>query len=278
MDFCLRIVVLSSLAVVPCVMRAERPAAENGANAELCPFTVGTEAFDPRGGHIQGVAASDDALYVAQMTRLVKMDWKGNVLATRGVQSHTGDITWHDGELYTTVAVYPARKEGRIQVFDKDLRLLRETVIDRTIDGIAYADGVLYVGMGAKEQPSSKPHRVNIIGRFDAKTLKEIAPRTAFDYGYETKYGFQNIVFDGVRFIASFYSVKGSPDVAFFDKDLKVLGTATEKCNQGFDILPPPMRGDGRRFVRARTKTGKTGVSCSFDFINIGRDKACQAK
>ena len=238
-----------------------------------CAFlAVGTEAFDPQGGHIQGLAASEDALYVAQMTRLVKLDWKGKVLASRPAQSHTGDIVWHGGELYASVAVYPERKEGCIQVFDKDLNLLRETAIDRTIDGIAYADGVLYVGMGAKEQPSSKPHRVNILGRFDAKTLKEVAPRVGFDYGHKTKYGFQNIVFDGGLFMASFYTpVDGTPNVAFFDKNLRVLGTATEKCNQGFDILPPTMRKEGRRFIRATSKVEKSpaSVSCAFDFIDI---------
>ena len=263
-----------SAAALSCIVAG----ADGCTNAELRPFAVGPEAFDPKGGHIQGIAASEDALYVAQMTRLVKLDWKGNVLAQCAVQSHTGDITWHDGELYTAVAVYPERKEGRIQVFDKDLKLLRETVIDRTIDGIAYADGTLYVGMGAKEQPSSNPHRVNIIGRFDAKTLKEIAPRAEFDYGHDTRYGFQDIAFDGERLIASFYAVKGSPDVVFFDKGLNILGTAFAKCNQGFDILPPPLRGDGRRFVQAKTKTGESGVTCSFDFIDLGKEKACQAK
>ena len=143
LDTLLRIASLALLAVV-----------SSAARAELRPFTVGAEAF-VKGQHIQGIAASEDALYVAQMSRLVKVDWKGNVLATRSVQSHTGDITWHDGELYTAVAVYPECKEGRIQVFDKDFKLLRETVIDRTIDGIAYADGVLYVGMGAKERTPS---------------------------------------------------------------------------------------------------------------------------
>ena len=247
-----------------------RPAS---ASCDGCPspFTVGPDAFDPQGGHIQGIAASNDALYIAQMTRLVKVDWSGKILATRSVQSHTGDIAWHDGELYTSVAVYPERKEGRIQVFDKDLKLLRETAIDRTIDGITYADGVLYVGMGAMEQPSKNPHRVNIIGRFDAKTLKEIAPRAEFDYGHETKYGFQDIVFDGERLVASFYSVDGSPDVVFFDKNLNVLGSATETCNQGFDMLPRSMRRDGRRFVRATTKMSKdpASVSCEFDFFDL---------
>jgi enterochelin esterase-like enzyme len=250
-----------------------RPAS---ASCDGCPspFTVGPDAFDPQGGHIQGIAASDDALYVAQMTRLVKVDWAGKVLATRSVQSHTGDITWHDGELYTSVAVYPERKAGRIQVFDKDLNLMRETAIDRTIDGITYADGVLYVGMGAMEQPSKNPHRVNIIGRFDAKTLKEIAPRAEFDYGHETKYGFQDIVFDGERLVASFYSVDGSPDVVFFDKNLNVLGTATETCNQGFDMLPRSMRRDGRRFVRATTNISKdpASVSCEFDFFDLNNE------
>ena len=252
--------------------------AVQAAAMELCPFAVGPEAFDPKGGHIQGIAASDDALYVAQMTRLVKVDWKGNVLATRPVQSHTGDITWHDGELYTTIAVFPECKEGRIQVFDMNLDLVREAVVDRTIDGITYADGVLYVGMGAKKQPSSKPHRVNIIGRFDAKTLKEIAPRAEFDYGHDTNYGFQNIVFDGESLVASFYAVKGSPNVVFFDKYLKVLGMAMEKCDQGFDMLPSSMRREGRRFVRTMPKTCKSGVSCFFDFIDIGKGRMCQAK
>ena len=246
-----------SCALLPCVA--------------VCSFDVGPEAFDPKGGHIQGIAASEDALYVAQMTRLVKLDWKGNVLATRAVTSHTGDIAWHGGELYTAVAVYPECREGRIQVFDKDLNLLRETVIDRTIDGIAYADGTLYVGMGSKEQPSAKQHRVNILGRFDAKTLKEVAPRAEFDYGYETNFGFQNIVFDGERFIASFYAVKGSPNVAFFDKGLKILGTAMGKCNQGFDILPPSMRQEGRLFIKSKTKISKKpqAVSCRMDIFDL---------
>lgn len=46
------------------------------ANGAPAPIAVGPEAFDPHGAHIQGIAATDDALYVAQMTRLVKLDWE----------------------------------------------------------------------------------------------------------------------------------------------------------------------------------------------------------
>jgi hypothetical protein len=239
-------------------------------------FKAAPGAFDPKGGHIQGIAASEDALYVAQMTQITKLDWKGNVLAKIKALSHTGDIAWHDGELYAAVAVYPDRKEGRIQVYDKDLNLVRETTIDRTVDGITCMDGVLYVGMGAKEQPSSEPHRVNILGRFDARTLKEIAPRAEFDYGYETKFGFQNIVNDGGFLYASFYAVKGAPSMAVFDKSLKAFGTRRGGSNQGFDALPQSKRSKGARFVKARTLETKDppSVSCEFSFFDFEEDCA----
>jgi hypothetical protein len=151
------------------------------------------------------------------------------------------------------------------------LNFVREKVIDRAIDGIACANGVLYVGMGAKEQPSANPHRVNILGRFDAKTLEEIAPRAEFDYGYKTRYGFQDIVFDGRNILAAFYAVDGAPCVVAFDKNLKIKGTSSTVCSQGFDILPPSMRENGRRFVRATTSVGKdpASISCTFDFIEL---------
>jgi len=238
--------------------------------AELKPFTVGSEVFDPTGGHIQGIAASEEALYVAQMTLLLKVDWTGKLIKKVPVLKHTGDISYHNGEIYTAVAVYegPNTGKGMIRVFDRDLNLVRETLIDRTVDGIAYLDGVLYVGMGAKTQPSEKEHRVNVLGRFDAKTLAETAPRADFDYGYETKFGFQNIATDGNVLYGTFYSVKGAPQVAVFDKGLKILGTHTLAANQGLDVVPPALTGGKLLFVKAKTKTTKkpASVSCSFDF------------
>lgn len=163
---------------------------------EFPPLTLAPEILDAKGGHIQGIAASDEALYIAQMTQLVKIDWQGKLLKSQKVLKHTGDITFANGELFAAVAPYQGEHKGKgiIQVFDQDLNLLRETLVDRSIDGICFHEGVLYVGMGAKEQPSKNPHRVNLIGRFDAKTLKEVAPRAEFDYGFATRYGFQDIV------------------------------------------------------------------------------------
>lgn len=246
------------------------------------PFAAGQNAFDPKGGHVQGIAASAEALYVAQMTQLVKLDWTGRPLKKLSVISHTGDIAWHGGELYTAVAVYggPNKGKGMIQVFDKDLNLLRETLVDRTLDGIACLDGILYVGMGAKTQPSKKAHRVNVVGRFDAKTLKEIAPRADFDYGYQTHYGFQNITTDGEFLYGTFYAVKGAPGVAVFDRNLRVLGTRDVRASLGFDVVPFARLGGRPAFVRTTTRAEKTpkGVAYGFDFLSFSADSTPQAR
>ncbi len=237
-------------------------------------FSIGPDAFDPKGGHIQGIAATHDALYLTQKTRIVKVDWNGNVLKTRQVQNHTGDITYYDGKLYTAIAVFPAKKEGCIQVFDEDLNLIKQTTVDRTLDGIAYLDGVLYVGMGAKVQPSKNPHRVNILGRFDAQTLTEIAPRADFDYGHETKFGFQNITTDGRVIYASFYGAGKAPNIAVFDQDLNILGTNPYPAYQGFDVMPKSLTGGKLVFIRARNKFSQNKeLTCYLEFPNITINK-----
>lgn len=228
-------------------------------------FEIPEVALDPEGGHVQGLAIGNDAIYVSQMTQLTKLDWDGRVLMTKRVTSHTGDVTWWNGELYTAVAVYPDCKEGCIEVFDKDLNAVRSIKIDRTVDGIACLDGILYVGMGAKEQPSKKPHRVNVLGRFDAKTLKEVAPRQDFDYGYDTKYGFQNIATDGRLLYATFYAAEeGSPIMAVFGKDGTVVGVSEDGSNNGFDFLPGDKgfveRHQGGVFVMALPEVRGLGV------------------
>lgn len=241
------------------------------------PFTAAAEVFNPEGSHIQGIAASEEALYISQDRHLAKVDWTGKLLKSREVPNHTGDLCWYEGELYAALALSgtsdspladPSAGIGKIQVFDKDLKLVRETEIDRRTDGITCLDGVLYVGMGSKTQPSKNPHRVNILGRFDAKTLKEIAPRAEFDYGYETKYSFQNITTDGKELYGSFYSVDGAPQIVVFDKDLNVLRTYFLKANQGLDVMPPKLTGGQLLFIKAKSHKASDpkSVSCSFDY------------
>lgn len=236
------------------------------------PFSTDTGVFSSEGSHIQGIAVSEEAVFASQDNYLVKLDWTGRKLNARKVINHTGDLCWHGGELYASVAnsSYKGSNpegEGLIQVYDKDLVLVRERKIDRRTDGITILDGVLYLGMGSKTQPSSDAHRINIIGRFDPKTLKEIASRAEFDYGVRTSYGFQDITNDGKYIYATFYSVDG-PDTAVFDKDLNIVRTLESDATNGLDHMPERMSGGKNLFIRAKSisTSNPKGISASFDY------------
>lgn len=217
-------------------------------------FTLGGDALGPRDGHVQGIAASEDALYIAQMKRIVKVDWNGKVLKTVATPDHTGDLAFANGRLYAAVSLVTTPvKEGRILVFDADLNLVQEGNVDRGIDGITCLNDVLYVGMGAKEAPSSAPHRVNIIGRFDSNTLEEIASRAEFDYGVETLYGFQDLANDGEKIYAAFYTSEGETPMAVFDAELNITGRGWFDASQGLDVAPLKTGAGKKSFVWAET-------------------------
>ena len=251
------------------------------------PFTPGTEAFFPEGSHIQGIAASEDALYASQDCGLVKLSWTGEALGRRELPVHTGDICWYKGELYVSMALAdnaqdplgdPTSGKGQILVFDKDLNPVRGVDVDRRVDGIACLDDVLYVGMGAKEQPSRNPHRINLFGRFDAKTLEEIAPRTELDYGYDTRYGAQNLCSDGKNVYISFYAVEGAPQIAVLDKDMNVVGTQFLAANQGLDVMPAKWWGkEGPVFIKAKTIKTRApetpSVTCKLDYWTPSKEE-----
>ena len=225
--------------------------------ASLAPIAIGSDAFDASFGHIQGACCSEDAIYLTQMKCLYKFDWSGKLLKKKSVISHTGDICFWQGEIYTSVAVYggPNKGKGMIQVFDQELNLVRETLLDRSTDGITILDGVLYLGMGANHVPSKEAHRENLVGRFDPKTLKPLGERQIIDFGYVTNYGIQDISNDGKHVLCAFYSAKkDQPNFIAFDKDWKVVrADCTYYASNGFDRLPARFGGENPRFLRVKT-------------------------
>ena len=250
----------------------------------LKPFTIGPEAFNPKGSHIQGIAASEEALYLSQDCHLAKVSWNGTLILSREVVNHTGDLCWYNGELYASVAlnesggsVYSDITEGtgKIQVYDSNLNLLREANVNRRIDGICCLNGVLYVGMGAKKQPSKNAHRINLIGRFNVETLEEIAQRMEIDYGYETNYGVQNLTTDGIFIYGSFYAVGNAPQIVQFDSELRAINTYHLSANQGFDVIPPSLRHSEFRFVWAKTvyMSNPIAICCNVDFWSFETTK-----
>ena len=192
-----------------------------------------TAPFDPKGGHVQGLCKGEGCYYLSQMTRLHKVDLEGRSVKSVPVLSHTGDLCFHDGYVYASVAAYagPHKGKGLIQVYDRDLKLVREKVYPRGMDGIACMNGKLYVGNGCHREtvphepgvePQSKtPHPDNDMAIVNAETL-ELEKVVPYTHGHKTRYGAQNIESDGKLLYVSFYpaETKG-PDLVAYDADLK---------------------------------------------------------
>ena len=113
--------------------------------------------------------------------------------------------------------------------------------------------GIVLVNVGEKE-PSK-------VLSFLQKNSADKLPAITDPYGRMT---------EGFGLVKSGQNI-ALPKTVIVDKDLKVLGTAAVRCNQGFDVLPPAMRGAGGRFVRAKTTISKApaSVSCAFDVIDL---------
>ena len=226
--------------------------------------------FDPKGGHVQGLCEGEGHYYLSQATRLFKLDHTGRCVKSVDVLSHTGDLCFHDGFVYASVAAYrgPHRGQGLIQVYDKELKLVREKVYPRGMDGIAYLNGKLYVGNGCHREtvphepgvePQSKtPHLDNDMAIVDAETL-ELEKVVAYTHGHPTHYGAQNIATDGRLLYVTFYPAgKGGPDLVAYDTALKPVAQYCAKASNG---LIPRGQADGLpAFLKCETLKAKDGV------------------
>ena len=198
-----------------------------------------------KGVHVQGFACAPDAIYLGvDRSGIFKFDWDGHFLKHVDAPNHTGDVCWYNGRLYTSVDVLAGprpKRSGIVQVYDAELNLLREAFIEQGVDGICAKDGILYLGMN--NVPAQ--HRVNQIGRMDAKTL-EFLDRVDIDYGHDTSWGTQNITTDGENFWVEFYS---KMPLAVFDRDWKPVRSLDFKSSQGFDFLPMRFQGERPTFA-----------------------------
>ena len=214
-------------------------------------FVTEEDAFEAARahGHVQGIAISEDAVYCGLINAVVKFDLAtGKLLARASAPSHTGDVCWRSGLLYTSVAANaPANhdspdKHGIVQVFDKDLNLVREKKFPMIFDGIAALDGVLYLGEGIVF--GNPPRSSCNVVRVKESTL-ELMDVTEITPGISMHHGIQSIATDGRHLLFSFYPAKGSPGIAVYTKDLKLVKTLPQSFSTGFDVLPARFQQSG---------------------------------
>lgn len=202
-------------------------------------------ALEGTDGHVQGIACSDENIYLSFTTTLVKLDWTGKVVKRAPARRHTGDIAYRNGRLYACVGKTKDPDKGlgglaHIQVFDEDLNLVGEkrTPSAPGIDGIGILENTVYVGGGSVE--SGKPHVSNLVVRLNAKL--EPTASVWLDYGSKTRYGVQNVTVANGLVWCFFYAANpkaGDRNCAILDQDLNLVGTLSLGCGNGIDVLPP---------------------------------------
>lgn len=209
--------------------------------------------------HIQGIACTDDAIYLSEIEGLIKLDWSGKVLKRVEARRHMGGITVHDGKLYGTLGKTKDPNEGLggtpyIQVFDaQDLTQLGEDVHVPSapgIDGIAFLGDSFYVGGGRRVKAGVVSNTVVKLDR-DLNFVKD----ANLDRGWATEYGVQNVAAaDGKIWLFFYPAAATDPTCVVVDEDLNFLFAPDFLAGNGVDALPPRFgKSKHPRFLVCRT-------------------------
>ena len=168
-------------------------------------FTVPHE-FDMlvRSGHIQGLACSENAIYLSHQEGLAKIGWDGKLIKHIELPSHLGGIAYANGKIYGAFNIRKPEemkdgKPGLLRVWDEELNLVQEKAFQESAGSLGILGDTIYYAVSA----SKKPHRECTVKRLGLD-LSERGEQT-FDFGYEIKYGTQAIASDGKSLICANY-------------------------------------------------------------------------
>ena len=212
----------------------------------FAPITTRPGALDFIKSHIQGIAVTDDHIYLSHIEGITQIDWQGNVVRNVEVRRHMGDVEVVDGIVYGTLGKTKEPHKGLggtgyIQMFRADtLEHVGEDVnlhaVAPGIDGIAYLNGSFYVG-GGRVGGRKTPVR-NLVVTLD-KDLKPVKSANV-DRGWQTMAGVQNVAAVNGEIWLFFYP-RGpkDPHCVVVDEDLNWLRTVDLKGGNGVKALPP---------------------------------------
>lgn len=229
--------------------------------SKFAPIVTKPGALSCVKGHIQGIALTDDEIYLSSIEGLTKIDWSGNVLTNVVVHRHMGDIEIVDGVLYGALGKTKDPHKGLggtayIQTFRaSDLAHIGDDVCLKSvapgIDGIGYLNGFFYVG-GGRLGGKTTPVR-NLVVKLD-RNLNPVKS-VNLDRGWETAYGIQDVAAVGHEIFLFFYP-KGpkDPSCVVVDEELNWLRTVNLWGGNGVKPLPPRFgTSEYPRFLVCRT-------------------------
>ena len=271
-----------------CDGRARPPGAPppHRRSSPFAPIVTKPGALDFIKSHIQGIALTDDVIYLSHVEGIVKIDWSGNVITNVEVRRHMGDIEVVDGLVYGALGKTKDPRKGLggtayVTTFRADdLAHVGEDVCLRHvapgIDGIAYLNGFFYVGggrLGGKKSPVR-----NLVVKLD-RDLKPVKSAN-LDRGWKMNAGVQDVAAVNGEIYLFFYPKSPTdPSCVVVDEDLNWLRTVDLWGGNGVKALPPRFgKSEHPRFLVCRT-LGVIGSDIlppqvELRFVEIRGDKA----
>ncbi|MGI5830949.1 MAG: hypothetical protein ACOX6D_00220 [Thermoguttaceae bacterium] len=208
------------------------------------------EALAGAESHVQGICCSEDAIFLLFRNRICKIDWEGNLVKTAEVQSHAGDPTYVDGQIFVSMS----EPEGHaIFVFDEELNLTDRIKLEKTgaADGIAFMNGHFFVG---GPSVGRTPHFENRVNVFDADF--HLIREMNVNFGSPTHYGTQAIeAYDGTLLMAFYVPKDVETQTIRTDPQMNVLERYPVFAANGIALAPRTrQRGKSPRFLLCTTE------------------------
>ena len=229
--------------------------------SRFAPIVTKPGELDFLKSHIQGIALTDDVIYLSHVEGLVKIDWTGNVITNVEVRRHMGDIEVVDGLVYGALGKTKDPHKGLggtayVTTFRADdlAHVGEDTCLRHVapgIDGIAYLNGFFYVG-GGRLGGKNSPVR-NLVVKLD-RDLKPVKSAN-LDRGWKMVAGVQDVAaIDGEVYLFFYPKSSTDPSCVVVDEGLNWLRTVDLWGGNGVKALPPRFgKSKYPRFLVCRT-------------------------
>lgn len=162
----------------------------------LKPIEVQLDAL-VSAGHVQGLACSEKAIYVAHMKGIEVLDWNGRHVKSVEAPCHLGGIAYDNGLIYGAI-ILRDRKEravpGMIRVWNEDFKVVRERRFPINMGSVGVLNGTVYAATD-RWMKAAGDHDLCSMKTLDLE-LNEKA-NVDIDLGYKIRYGIQTIATDG---------------------------------------------------------------------------------
>ena len=114
-----------------------------------------------KSGHIQGLACSENGIYLSHQSGLAKIGWDGKLVKHIETPRHLGGIACANGRIYGAFIIRDQKdmkdgKPGLLRVWDEDLNQVDEKAFPETAGSVGVLGDTIYYAIGHDKKPHRK--------------------------------------------------------------------------------------------------------------------------